>query len=70
MLVACFVSIVIDVGFPLISKSVVLGKVISSNNTKYLVDFSKGLKGYNLVGKPSDYSKVLVEKENCVKDKK
>ena len=43
------------------------GKMISQSETKYLVDFSKGLGKYTLAGKPSDYSEVLVEKYNCVK---
>lgn len=42
------------------------GKILYSNDRKYVVDFSEGVKKYKLAGKPSDYNKVLVDKDQCV----
>lgn len=54
-------------GFNVITNADVEGRLISQSDTKYLVDFSQGVKKFPIVGKPSDYSQVLVEKYECVK---
>lgn len=68
MFVICVLAIAIDFGIPMISEVGVRGKVLKTSKTKYLVDFSKGLEEYKLVGKPSDYSKILINKSECVKN--
>lgn len=48
-------------------KAVVEGKLISQSDFKYLVDFSKGVKKFNVDGPASDYEEVIVDKNDCVK---
>jgi hypothetical protein len=43
------------------------GKILKENSYNYLIDFSKGVEHYKLVGKPSDYSEVLISKDKCVR---
>lgn len=57
-----------DLGIPFLVKANVEGRLVKESDTKYLVDFSNGLKKYNLAGKPADYKKVLVEKTECIKE--
>lgn len=44
----------------------VKGIKLGESNTKYVVDFSKSVTQYNLAGKASDYSEVIVDKNDCV----
>ncbi len=68
MLVICSLLVTINAGgIPWIGKYDTKGKIIGSSETKYLVDFSQGVKNYSLVGIPKDYSKVLIDKNDCVK---
>ena len=60
----CTISIVVS-GF--FTNADVEGKLISQSETKYLVNFSEGVKKFDITGKPSDYSQVLVNKYDCVK---
>lgn len=46
------------------------GKLLERSEEKFLVDFSEDVKQYNLVGSPKDYSRVLVNKSQCVKEKR
>ncbi len=68
MLVMCSILLTINAGIPVITRADVEGKILKESDENYLVDFSKGLSGYNLVGNPKDYSKVLVKKTECVKE--
>lgn len=68
MLVICSIIVAINAGIPVLSKYDVEGTVLKEGPAKYLVDFSKGFKGFKLAGKPEDYSKVLVDKSDCVKE--
>lgn len=64
----CSILITVDGGgFGVMTKADVEGTLISQSDTKYLADFSKGVKKYPISGKASDYSQVLVEKYECVK---
>ncbi len=68
IILVCSILVTVDAGgFAVMDKIDVEGKQISSSEKKYLVDFSEGVKKYNLVGDPSDYSEVLVDKSDCVK---
>jgi hypothetical protein len=67
-ILVCTINIVVNAGgFGAFTKADVEGKLVSQSDTKYLVDFSEGVKKYELMGKPSDYSQVLVDKYECVK---
>jgi len=69
MFLICVVSIAINVGgLPFVSKVEAKGKAILELEYKYLVDFSGGVKKYNLVGKPYDYKRILIDKKQCIKD--
>ena len=41
------------------------GTVIDESDTRYLVDFSKGLDGINLILEPKYYSNIVVYKDKC-----
>lgn len=68
--VLCMIIVAIDAnGVNILHNMDVEGKVVSSNDTKYLVDFSKGIEkrknqGIKIIGE--DF-KRLVDKEVCVK---
>lgn len=47
------------------SKAQVEGKMLAQDDVHYLVDFSKDAKKHNYDG---DYSKVLVDKRECIKE--
>lgn len=65
----CTIAIAINVGgIGFITKADVQGKLLSQSNTKYLMDFSEGVKRYKLAGSPEDYKKILVDKTACVKE--
>lgn len=67
-ILVCTISIVVNGGgFGVFTNADVEGKLINSSDIKYLVDFSEGVKKYKIMGKPSDYSQVLVNKNDCVK---
>lgn len=51
-----------------ISNTDVEGKLLKEGTGQYLVDFSQGVKKFTLAGEPSDYKKVLVDKNKCVKE--
>ncbi len=69
MFLVCVVSIAINVGgLPFVSKVEAKGKAILELQSEYLVDFSGGVKKYNLVGNPSDYKRIFINKKNCIKD--
>jgi hypothetical protein len=68
--VVCSIVIAVQSFVPVMVRADVSGTLLKEGITKYLVDFSKDLsntKKYSLVGKPEDYSKVLVDKKDCVK---
>lgn len=47
------------------------GKILKDDpkETKYLVDFSEGLKRFNtLAENPEDFKKKIVEKSDCIKE--
>jgi hypothetical protein len=48
----------------------VQGQVVSSSDSKYLVDFSEGVKKFPISGKPSDYDQIIVDKYECITKKK
>lgn len=60
--VVCIISVL---SMHFYSHATVEGKLISKSDTKYLVDFSEGIKKYQ-VDDPQDYSEVLVNKLDCV----
>lgn len=65
--IICTIVIAINfggVGF--ITKADVEGKILRASQTKYLVDFSEGVKKYPLAGRPEDYSSVVVDKKDCL----
>lgn len=67
MWVICVITVAINVGgIPFLVSADTEGKIISKSSEKYLVDFTSGVKNYKLQNKPSDYSKVLVDKNKCV----
>ena len=64
--VICTITIVVQVsGINFFGKESLKGKVLSESQTKYVVDFTKSIDS-RYVG---DYSKVIVEKDECVKVK-
>ncbi len=68
MLVICSLLITINAGgIPWMGKFDAKGKVLSSSKLLYLVDFSHDLDRYNLFGNSQDYSKVLIDKSECVR---
>ncbi len=68
MNIICTILLTINVGkIPFIQYEDTEGTILKESNTKYLVDFSEGVKNFNITGKPENYSKVLVDKEKCVK---
>ena len=69
ILLICKLLVTIDGGgIPFLVQTDTEGKLIKESNENYLIDFSKGVKNYTLVGKPSDYSKVLISKDKCIKE--
>lgn len=69
ILVVCSLALAINAGgINILSKADVEGVLLKENDTKMLVDFSKGLKRFNLAGKPEDYKKVLVDTTDCIKE--
>jgi len=69
MLVVCTIALAINTGgINIISKADVEGKLLKEDSYKYLVDFTEGVKKYNIAGKPEDYNKVIVNKDDCVKE--
>ena len=69
MFLICSISVAISAGgLPWSVKADTRGKLISQSAEMYLVDFSKGVESYALIGKPSDYKRVLVKKSKCVKE--
>jgi hypothetical protein len=58
-----------DLGIPFQVKENVEGRLLKESDSKYLIDFTQGLKKYKaLSGKPEDYNKVLVDKTECIKE--
>ena len=69
MLVVCSIVIAVSVGgVNVFSKTDVEGKLLKENDSKYLVDFSEGVKKFNAVGDPNAYAKFLVNKDDCIKE--
>jgi hypothetical protein len=69
MLVVCTIALAINSGGISVNINAdVEGKLLKEDSYKYLVDFSKDLKRFDLSGKPSDYKKVLVNKTDCIKE--
>lgn len=60
MIVICTITVV---SMHFMSKADVEGKVLNSNQFKYLVDFSEDAK---MRGFDGDYSKKLVDKKDCL----
>jgi hypothetical protein len=58
-----------DMKVGVISRADVTGKVLGQSDTKYLVDFSKGVKKFHIANQPSDYDQVIVDKSDCVEEK-
>jgi hypothetical protein len=44
------------------------GRLVQEKDNKYIVDFSKGITEYKLNGKPSKYKKVVIDKNECMKE--
>lgn len=67
-LIVC--NILLVVGNPgevhFMTKASVEGKILATDNSHYLVDFTEGVKKYPLAD--GDYSKVLVNRTDCVKE--
>jgi hypothetical protein len=68
MLLICVLSFTINNGIPWLVKDNVEGKLVSEGQSKYLVDFTNGLKKFPLTVDPQNYNKVLVKKTDCVKE--
>lgn len=69
VLLICKLFVTINAGgIPFLIQQDTEGKLIKESTENYLVDFSQGVKDYALVGKPSDYKKVLMSKDECVKE--
>lgn len=67
MILICAINIVINVsGVNFLTQADVEGKKINSSKDMYLVDFSEGVQKFDLAGQPSDYSRILVDKNKCV----
>ena len=67
--IVCSLLIAIKMGgLNIITKADVEGKLLKEGQYKFIVDFSEGVKKFKIAGSPSDYSKVLVEKDQCVKE--
>jgi hypothetical protein len=67
MTVVCTLVVTVcmaDCSFGIESRTEAEGKIITTGQTKYLVDFSKSAKDGDWMG---DYSKKLVQKDDCVK---
>lgn len=68
MNIICLIMLTLDAGgINVISEQTVKGKVIGEGSISYLVDFSNGIKKYDIVGNPKDYSEILVSKDKCIK---
>lgn len=66
MFVQCLITVTFFLGkIGFIQNEQVRGKILSSNEYNLLVDFSEDAKKKSLYG---DYSKVLVNKNKCVKE--
>lgn len=70
--IICTILITVHTGgsFPYERNADVEGKVLYENELRYVVDFSADVKRFHVYGKPSDYQKVLVDKDRCVKEQK
>ena len=68
MLVICSILITVNAGIPMSVRQDVEGKILKEGDTKYLIDFSQGVKKIKSIDKSEDYSKVLVDKTKCVKE--
>lgn len=67
--IICIIALATKIGsISIVSNTNVEGKILKEGQAKYLVDFSEGVKKFNLAGKPSDYSKILIDKNQCVKE--
>jgi hypothetical protein len=67
MLVVCAITVVVmNSGIGWVSQANVEGKVLASNEHRYLIDFSKQAKEKGYEG---NYDKVIVDKEKCVEEK-
>lgn len=55
-------------GIAIQNRTDVEGKILNEGDYKYVIDFSEGVKKFKIVGKPSDYKKVLVDKDQCVRE--
>jgi hypothetical protein len=69
MLVMCSLLLTIKVGdVNMLTRSDVEGRILKEDGPKYLVDFSEGVKRFDIAGKTEDYKKVLINKTECVKE--
>jgi hypothetical protein len=70
--IICTILITVHTGgsFYYERKADVEGKILFENELRYVVDFSKDVKRFHVDGKPTDYQKVLVDKDMCVKEQK
>lgn len=66
MIVQCLITVTFFIGkIGFIQSEQMRGKIISSNEYNLLVDFSEEAKKKEFTG---DYSKVLVNRNKCVKE--
>lgn len=66
MHVICTLLLGINIlGLPWMIPHNIEGTVIDESDTRYLVDFSKGLDGINLILEPKYYSNIVVYKDKC-----
>lgn len=67
--VICHILITISAsGVAMDVRKDVEGLILLENDYKYIVDFSEGVKKYNVIGKRSEYKKILVDKDQCAKE--
>lgn len=69
MMLMCVITILLDIrGVSTPSEEDVTGRLIVNYNKVYLMDFSDGVKKFNVVDSPQNYSRVVVSAKNCVKN--
>jgi len=68
MFVVCSILLTISVGgVGIMNKTDVEGRLLKEDSSKYLVDFSDNAKVKGALN-PDDYKKMLVEKNDCIKE--
>lgn len=69
MLAICTIYVMVNVGgFNMEAKADIEGIIVKESESKYIMDFRKGLKKYPKVVEQESYDKKLVDKNDCVKE--